>query len=345
MRNSRRSRLSTSWRLFESCSLTEGAQQAFFAFNSSATGHFTYAWIGQAQSESCIIFDDWYPGLVDSEGRAADACRFFLLFGFHLELKWLLRESGLPEVSNEWWCEFLRLYLEVIVDCPASRGADLGLEYVKELAVERIRNESEVGYCWKVTLKTEDVRRLPLDPNAFFSVRPTHEGEPWLWKGPVAAMVGLPEGWVTDNEPNADYQFSMYPVLHTRESAKEKSVFLYGNIVLKSGEEPTMEAIAERHERAVLKRVPTAKFQRLTPLENDIRADGQFPRTLLRVGHVLPSYGGPEYSLYIDSPKGVLLPVLMCPEGQDETYVPVLKWIGGTVLMMTRQQDAPILAS
>ena len=287
-------------------------------------------------------FDDWFPALLANEDRAADACRFFLLFGFHLEFKWLLGESSLPEVVDQWWCEFLRLYLEVIADCPASSDSDLGLKHIKELAVEKITKESDIGYFWKVTLRTEDVRRLPLDPNAFFSVRPTHAGEPWLWKGPVAAMVGLPHGWKTDDESNTDYQFSMYPVLCTREAAIRTSVFMYGNIVLKNADEPTMEAIAERHERAVLEKVPTARFQRLSPLEHEIGTDGQFPRSLFRVGHILPSYGGPEYSLYVDSPKGVLLLVLMCPEGQDETYVPVLKWIGSTVLMMTREFDTPI---
>jgi hypothetical protein len=285
-------------------------------------------------------FDDWLPALLEN-GRAANACRFFLLFGFHLEFNWLLRETRLPEVTEKWWCDFLRFYLEVIADCPVSSGADLGLAYVKELAIERTTSGSEVSYFWKVTLKTDDIRRFPLDPKSLFKVRPTHTGEPWLWKGPVSAMVGLPEGWITDNEPNTDYQFSMYPVLWTRESAMRKGLFLYGNILLKSDRDPTMEAIADRHERVVLETVPTAKFERLTPLENEIRQDGQFPRSLLRVGHILPSYGGPEYSLYIDSPKGVLLLVLMCPEGKDETYLPALKWIGGTVVMMTRENNTP----
>jgi hypothetical protein len=204
--------------------------------------------------------------------------------------------------------------------------------------------ESEIRYCWKVTLKTKDIKTFPVNPQTFFRVRPTHVGEPWPWKGPVAAMVGLPEGWVTDNDPTASWQFSMYPVLHTREYAMRKSVFLYGNIILKSQDEPTMEAIAERHERVLLERVPTATFERLAPLENESRVDGQFPRTLLRIGYI-PAYGGPEYSLYIDSPKGVLLLVLLCPQGQDETYLPVLKWIGGTVVMMTRDDDASIIAA
>ncbi len=87
-------------------------------------------------------FDDWFPRLRENEGRAADACRFLVLFGFHLEFNWLLRQSILPEVANKWWCEFLRLYLEVIADCPASSDADLGLKYIKELAVERVRSHA-----------------------------------------------------------------------------------------------------------------------------------------------------------------------------------------------------------
>ena len=287
--------------------------------------------------------DDAFPTLIKNESRIADGCRFLVLFGFHLEFKWLLRSLALPEISNERWCEFLRSYLDVIAGVPAY-SSDLGLRHLKELAIERVIHDSKVNYQWRLTLRNDEIRRLPLDPGTFFNVRPTTSGEPWLWKGPVAAMVGLPEGWVTDNEQNLGYQFCMYPALNTREYAMRKSVFLYGNIVPKSDREPTMEAIADRHEREILNNVPTAKFQRLAPLEKNNRAEGQFPRTLLRVGHILPSYGGPEYSLYIDSPKGVLVLVLLCPEGQDEKYLPALKWIGASVLMMTRQDDNDIPA-
>src|ERR1035441_289878 len=119
-------------------------------------------------------FDEWFPTLVENEGRAADACRFFILFGFHLEFTWLLRDLSLPKITNEWWCEFLRLYLEVIADSSVSSGADLGLDHLKGLAIERLTKGVEVGYCWKLTLRTEDIKRLPLDPSAFFSVRPMH---------------------------------------------------------------------------------------------------------------------------------------------------------------------------
>lgn len=278
-------------------------------------------------------FDGWLPELTQNQDRGADACGFFLLFGFHLEFQWLLRELGLPRVTNEWWCEFLRCYLDVVANCPVSGGVDLGLKHLQELSIA-----SDNGYCWKVTLKSGEVKRFEFDPKDFFAVRPTSSGEPWLWKGPVAAMVGCPEGWVVDNEQGAGFQFCMYPVLCTREQAKKKSVFLYGNILLKYEDEPTMEAIAARHERTILEHFPAAKFQRLPPLESEARPEGQFPRTLLRRGDIDPSYGGPEYSLYVESPKGVLLLVLLCPAGTDDTYLPVLRWIGSTVLMMTREE-------
>jgi hypothetical protein len=284
-------------------------------------------------------FDDWSSVLLENEGKATDACRFYLLFRIHLEFKDLLQTHGLPAISNEWWCRFLNFYLEIIADCPASSGSDLGLQHLSELAIERDVTESGTTYFWRLVLKGGEVKRLPIDPNSFFHVTPTHDGEPWLWKGPVAAMVGLPEGWMIDNEPNPDFQFSMYPVLHTRESAMKKSVFLYGKIVLKDGEWPTMEAIAEGHERAILKKVPTARFERLKPLETDAKVEGQFPRSLLRAGYVQETYGGPEYSLYIDSPKGILLLVLLCPKGDDDKFVPILKWMGFNSLMMTRRED------
>lgn len=278
-------------------------------------------------------FDEWLPELTKKQERGADACRFFLLFGFHLEFRWLVGELGLPEIPGGWWCEFLRFYLEVVADCPVSSIVDLGLNHLQELAVE-----SGDGYRWKLTLKNGEIKRFQFDPDDFFAARPTSTGEPWLWKGPVAAMVGCPEGWVVDNERNPDYQFCMYPVLYTSEQAVKKSVFLYGKILLKYEDEPTMEAIAGRHEKTVRERFPAARFEGLTPLEREARIEGQLPRSLLRVGHIDASYGGPEYSLYIDSPKGVLLLVLLCPEGTDEKYLPVLKWMGGTALMMTREE-------
>jgi hypothetical protein len=132
----------------------------------------------------------------------------------------------------------------------------------------------------------------------------------------------------------------MYPLGHTLESAKPMCPFLYGNIVLKTASEPTMEAVANMHEKIILKKVPTAKFDRLPSLSPGLNEAA--PRSLFRVGHIQPSYGGPEYSLYIDSPKGVLVLVLLCPEGSEEIYVPALKWIGGGAILMARQESTDL---
>jgi hypothetical protein len=286
-------------------------------------------------------FDDWTPTLVEKKGQsAAEACKYFLLFQFHLEFLWLLREFGLPDVPPGWWLGFVKLYLEVVADCPVIwNHSTLELQHLKELVIQRVNSESGIDYCWKATLKTGDLKYWPLNVNDFFRIRPTHMGEAWAWKGPVLASVGVPEGWVIDNAPDRRYQFSMYPLGYTRESAEKKCAFLYGNIVLKTDAEPTMEAIAKRHERDVLRNIPTAEFERL---DNEIKTNDVIPRSLLRVGRIDPSYGGPEYSLYLDNPKGVLLLVFLCPEGKDETYLPALKWIGGTALLMHRIDDSEL---
>ena len=129
-------------------------------------------------------------------------------------------------------------------------------------------------------------------------------------------------------------QFSMYPVGHSIDSAKRLTPFLYGNIVLKTVDEPTVEALATMHERRVLAQMPAAKFQRLGPLWPAL--DNEAAPHLFRVGHIDPSYGGPEYSLYLDNLEGVLLLVLLCPNGQDDIYVPVLKWVGTGAILMKR---------
>lgn len=162
-------------------------------------------------------------------------------------------------------------------------------------------------------------------------------GEVWLWKGSVLAIVSTPDGWVVDNQDTrkpGGCQFSMYPLGHTLESAKRTCPFLYGNIVLKNEFEPTMEAIAERHERDIKKIFPNAQFEHL-PSPFPVR-EGKPSRTLFRVGHIDNSYGGPEYSLYLDSPGGVLLLVLLCLDGTYKSYLPALKWIGGGAILANR---------
>ena len=75
-----------------------------------------------------------------------------------------------------------------------------------------------------------------------------------------------------------------------------------------------MEGIAQSHELRVIEECPTAIFQRQTSIERKSWAGREPEQTILRVGHIHAGYKGPEYSLYIEHPKGVLLLVLFCPE-------------------------------
>jgi hypothetical protein len=158
------------------------------------------------------------------------------------------------------------------------------------------------------------------------------------FEGEVGALVVTPSTWVLDNEPRHDQlgapHFAMYPLGHARDFALADRAFIYGKIVLKWHEAPTMEAMAKLHERRILEKHPTATFERLPQLERLSSADRDPAKTLFRVGYIHAGYKGPEYSLYIDHPKGVLLLVLLCPEGQDKKYVPILKFVGRYTWML-----------
>jgi hypothetical protein len=171
-----------------------------------------------------------------------------------------------------------------------------------------------------------------------------HMGDAFPWVEPLAAVVSTPEGWVADKQDTRSdrMQFSMYPLGHTRDSAMRYGAFLYGNIILKREEQPTMEAIAALHEKGVLKECPAARFERLPPFLHRSRSNGEPVETLFRVGHIHEMYKGPEYSLYIDHPKGVLVLVLLCPEGEEKKYLPILKWVGEKTLMMDCVDQRPM---
>ena len=219
-------------------------------------------------------------------------------------------------------------FLGMLDDVRVSKGVLMTTKGYTKTALQRIQNESR-----DIELRILTAERL----SEFQSI-----GCAILWKGDVGAIASPPDTWVVDNERtpgSPPCQFSMYPLGHTRESAMRLGGFLYGNIVLKSEHEPTMEAIAQRHEVEVIHTWPMAKFERLPPVQRSNWGDRPAEQTLFRVGYIDKGYRGPEYSLYIDHPKGVLVLVLLCPEGQDDTYVPVLKWIGRMTLMMDCEQE------
>jgi hypothetical protein len=218
-------------------------------------------------------------------------------------------------------------FLGMLGDVRVSKGVLMTNKGYSTTAYKRIQNESR-----DIELKILTTERLSEFQNI---------GCALLWKGPVAAVVSPPDTWVVDNEATPASplcQFSMYPLGHTRESAMRLGAFLYGNIVLKYEDEPTMEAIGKRHERDVIQHFPNATFERLPPIDRASWAGRPAENTLFRVGRIHERYRGPEYSLYIDHPKGVLVLVLLCPEGQDNDYVSILKWIGQKALMLDCQQ-------
>ena len=222
-------------------------------------------------------------------------------------------------------------FLGMLDDIRVSKGVLMTTNGYTETALKRAKNESR-----DIELRILTTERLSEFQNIGCAIP---------WKGTVAAVVSPPEAWVVDNEttPNriVKSQFMMYPLGHTRDSAFQCGAFIYGNIILKSENEPTMEAIASRHERDVVKNVASVTFERLPSIERESTGGRRPEQTILRIGHI-PKYNGPEYSLYIDHPKGVLVLVLLCPDGQDDNYLPLLKWVGLKVLMLDcREETAP----
>jgi hypothetical protein len=163
-----------------------------------------------------------------------------------------------------------------------------------------------------------------------------HIGDAFLWAEPVAAVLDTPEGWVADNEDSRPEraQFAMYSLGHTRMSAQKLGAYLYGSIILKTDTQPNMESIAAGHEEATAQTFPAARFRRLPSTLRHYGSTDEARGDIFRVGDIDASYHGPEYSIYIDHPKGVLILVLLCPQGEDGKYVPILKRLAETAQLM-----------
>jgi hypothetical protein len=215
-------------------------------------------------------------------------------------------------------------FLGMLDDIRVSQGVLVAAKGYTKTAYERARRESR------------DIDLQILNPTRLSEYQ--FVGCLWLWKAGVAAVVEPPDGWVVDIENQVgSFQFSMYPLGHHRESAMKGCPFLYGAIVLKMEEAANIRAIAAEDERIVTTNYPMERFEYIT---SSLSKEPEAPReTLLRVGHVDPSYGGPEYSLYVDIPKGVLRLVLLCPSGKDDVYLPVLEWVGRGAVIMSRNDE------
>lgn len=270
---------------------------------------------------ACVRPNVRIPGIKSGRLREIDILVEQSLGGLELKIavdcKCYARRVNVKDVES---------FLGMLDDIRVSKGVLVTTKGYSKTALERAQRDP----------RDIDLQVLPPERLSQYQ----HLGCAWLWKGSVMAIVDAPDGWVVDNQDTGKpewCQFSMYPLGHSLESAKRTCPFLYGNIVLKTETEPTMEAIATMHEKRVLETIPMANFERLPPLipHKDVKS----PRTLFRVGHI-PSYGGPEYSLYLDSTKGVLVLVLLCPDGTEEVCIQVLRWIGGGVIMMEKTDDS-----
>lgn len=155
-----------------------------------------------------------------------------------------------------------------------------------------------------------------------------------MWAEPIGAVLNTPDGWVADNEDSRPEraQFAMYSLGHTRTSAQRLGAYLYGSIILKRDDQPTIESIATGQERATVEKFPAAQFKRLPSTQRRWGAAETRP-DIFRVGNIDASYHGPEYSIYIDHPMGVLLLVLLCPQGEDDKYLPILKEVAPAQLV------------
>ncbi|MGA2675147.1 MAG: restriction endonuclease, partial [Terracidiphilus sp.] len=162
-----------------------------------------------------------------------------------------------------------------------------------------------------------------------------HMGDAYAWVETVAAIVSPPQGWVVDNEDTRPerMQFSMYPLGHTRDSAMHRGAFIYGNIILKREANASIESIARAHEIDAIKNYPNARFKWLESPRLSTDATANPVKTLLRLGYPDESESWPEFSLYIDHPKAVLVLVLQCPLGEDDRYLPSLIRVGEKAIM------------
>jgi Restriction endonuclease len=215
-------------------------------------------------------------------------------------------------------------FLGMLDDLRVSKGVMITTKGYSQAAHDRARNE------------TRDIELRIMSPERLSEFQ--HIGCALAWKGPVAAVVSPPEAWVVDNEATPGgppCQFSMYPLGHTRESAMRFSSFLYGTLVLKFDKEPTMEAIARRHEAEILATNPAAKIERMKSRIR-VKSKSGLEKPLLRIAWYLAF--GPEFSLYLDHPKGVLVLVLLCPAGQEEQALTTLEWVGKTAVLMDCEQ-------
>lgn len=287
--------------------------------------HYIFGTLQRRFPTARVVPNAHLPGLKSHRDRQIDVLVELNIGGCEIKIafdcKFYKRKVDVKHVES---------FLGMLGDIRVSQGVIVTTKGYTRTAHERAERESR-----DINLQILNPTRLSL----FQFI-----GCLWFWRGEVAAIVEPPSGWAVDIENiTGPFQFSMYPLGHNRESAMKMCPFLYGAIVLKTESAPTMDAIAAEDERVIVESFPDARFERLStspPAE-----EGKSHRALFRVGHIDRSYGGPEYSLYLDIPKGVIRLVLLCPSGKEDVYVPVLKWVGQGAVAMWRndERNAPLV--
>jgi Restriction endonuclease len=236
-----------------------------------------------------------------------------------VDCKWYGRKVNVNDVEQ---------FLGMLGDIRVSKGILMTTKGYSKTALRRAQNEP----------RDIDLQILAVEQLSEFQCI----GFAMPWKDSVGAVVKVPRTWVIDNEQtllegSADDpsipQFTMYPLGHTRRSALAHRAFIYGGVILKWPGQ-TIDELATSHEQRVLEGCPSARFERLAPIARESR-EGDTGKNIFRVGRIHHGYRGPEYSLYIDHPEGVLILVMFCPDGQDDDYVPILKWVGERVQMIS----------
>ena len=156
--------------------------------------------------------------------------------------------------------------------------------------------------------------------------------------------VSAPSEWVLDNEPvePPNYTlFAMYPLGHTRESAMRHGAFLYGNVFTKDDTYPSLEAVVELHNRNIEANASERGSEaRIGFLETIRRKD---ERVLLRRAEIHKGYAGPEYTLYIDRPQGVVFLVLLARAEEEQELRRNLEWVGKNCDLFNTDQLPPHL--
>ena len=206
-------------------------------------------------------------------------------------------------------------FLSTLDDIGVSKGVIITGQGYTKAAFERARQGGR-----DIELRVIDFRYLS-DYHGL--------GSAIAWFGQVAMFVTAPSEWVIDNqpiEPPNHTLFSMYPLGHTRESAMRHGAFIYGNVVTKDETLPTLEAIVELHNRNI--EANAAEHGATTKLEFLETISRKNERVLLRRAEIHEGYKGPEYTLYIERPQGVLLLVLLARAEEEKELRQNLEWVG-----------------